>query len=86
MVMTSQISLDFSESSLNLSSKSSNSLSSTVKNKTSKEVSSAFDNSKSKYKTSNKKDYFKDVLNSKKISDEKNYKITKKYDNIYERI
>lgn len=55
MVMTSQISLDFSESSLNLSSKSSNSLSSTVKNKTSKEVSSAFDNNKSDYKTSNKK-------------------------------
>ncbi|NAS16455.1 flagellar hook-length control protein FliK [Clostridium butyricum] len=81
MVMTSQISLDFSESSLNLSSKSSNSLSSTVKNKTSKEVSSAFDNSKSNYKTSNKKDDFKEVLNSKKSSDEKNDKITNKDDN-----
>lgn len=81
MVMTSQISLDFSESSLNLSSKSSNSLSSTVKNKTSKEVSSAFDNNKSDYKTSNKKDDFKEVLNSKKSSDEKNDKITNKDDN-----
>ncbi|ETI89103.1 MAG: Flagellar hook-length control protein [Clostridium butyricum DORA_1] len=81
MVMTSQISLDFSESSLNLSSKSSNSLSSTVKNKTSKEVSSAFNNSKSNYKTSNKKDDFKEVLNSKKSSDEKNDKITNKDDN-----
>ena len=81
MVMTSQISLDFSESSLNLSSKSSNSLSSTVKNKTSKEVSSVFDNNKSDYKTSNKKDDFKEVLNSKKSSDEKNDKITNKDDN-----
>lgn len=78
MVMTSQISLDFSESSLNLSSKSSNSLSSTVKNKTSKEVSSAFDNSKSNYKTSNKKDDFKDVLNSKKSSEEYSNKVTDK--------
>lgn len=78
MVMTSQISLDFSESSLNLSSKSSNSLSSTVKNKTSKEVSSAFDNNKSDYKTSNKKDDFKDVLNSKKSSEEYSNKITDK--------
>lgn len=81
MVMTSQISLDFSESSLNLSSKSSNSLSSTVKNKTSKEVGSVIDNSKSNYKTSNKKDDFKEVLNSKKSSDEKNDKITNKDDN-----
>lgn len=78
MVMTSQISLDFSESSLNLSSKSSNSLSSTVKNKTSKEVSSAFDNNKSDYKTFNKKDDFKDVLNSKKSSEEYSNKITDK--------
>ncbi|MZI81056.1 flagellar hook-length control protein FliK [Clostridium butyricum] len=78
MVMTSQISLDFSESSLNLSSKSSNSLSSTVKNKTSKEVSSAFDNNKSDYKTSNKKDDFKDVLNSKKSSEEYSNKVTDK--------
>lgn len=78
MVMTSQISLDFSESSLNLSSKSSNSLSSTVKNKTSKEVSSAFDNSKSNYKTSNKKDDFKEVLNSKKSSEEYSNKVTDK--------
>ena len=78
MVMTSQISLDFSESSLNLSSKSSNSLSSTVKNKTSKEVSSAFDNNKSDYKISNKKDDFKDVLNSKKSSEEYNNKVTDK--------
>ena len=78
MVMTSQISLDFSESSLNLSSKSSNSLSSTVKNKTSKEVSSAFDNNKSDYKTSNKKDDFKEVLNSKKSSEEYSNKVTDK--------
>lgn len=78
MVMTSQISLDFSESSLNLSSKSSNSLSSTVKNKTSKEVSSAFDNNKSDYKTSKKKDDFKDVLNSKKSSEEYSNKVTDK--------
>lgn len=78
MVMTSQISLDFSENSLNLSSKSSNSLSSTVKNKTSKEVSSAFDNNKSDYKTSNKKDDFKDVLNSKKSSEEYSNKVTDK--------
>lgn len=78
MVMTSQISLDFSESSLNLSSKSSNSLSSTVKNKTSKEVSSAFDNNKSDYKISNKKDDFKDVLNSKKSSEEYSNKVTDK--------
>ncbi|MGG7198275.1 flagellar hook-length control protein FliK [Clostridium butyricum] len=78
MVMTSQISLDFSESSLNLSSKSSNSLSSTVKNKTSKEVSSDFDNNKSDYKTSNKKDDFKDVLNSKKSSEEYSNKVTDK--------
>ncbi|ETI99377.1 MAG: Flagellar hook-length control protein, partial [Leuconostoc sp. DORA_2] len=67
-----------SESSLNLSSKSSNSLSSTVKNKTSKEVSSAFDNNKSDYKTFNKKDDFKDVLNSKKSSEEYSNKITDK--------
>lgn len=78
MVMTSQISLDFSESSLNLSSKSSNSLSSTVKNKTSKEVSSAFDNNKFDYKTSNKKGDFKDVLNSKKSSEEYSNKVTDK--------
>jgi len=76
--MTSQISLDFSESSLNLSSKSSNSLSSTVKNKTSKEVSSAFDNNKFDYKTSNKKGDFKDVLNSKKSSEEYSNKVTDK--------
>ena len=76
MVMTSQVSLDFSNSNLNLSSKSSNSLSSTAVNKTSKELNNALDNSKSNSKTSNKKDDFKEVLNSKKSSDEKNDKIT----------
>ena len=78
MVMTSQVSLDFSNSNLNLSSKSSNSLSSTAVNKTSKELNNALDNSKSNSKTSNKKDDFKDVLNSKKSSEEYSNKVTDK--------
>ncbi|WP_321835147.1 flagellar hook-length control protein FliK [Clostridium butyricum] len=84
MVMTSQVSLDFSNSNLNLSSKSSNSLSSTAVNKTSKELNNALDNSKSNSKTSNRKDDFKEVLNSSKSSDENNEKITSKDENTYE--
>lgn len=84
MVMTSQVSLDFSNSNLNLSSKSSNSLSSTAVNKTSKELNNALDNSKSNSKTSNRKDDFKEVLNSSKSSDENDEKITSKDDNTYE--
>lgn len=84
MVMTSQVSLDFSNSNLNLSSKSSNSLSSNAVNKTSKELNNALDNSKSNSKTSNRKDDFKEVLNSSKSSDENNEKITSKDENTYE--
>lgn len=84
MVMTSQVSLDFSNSNLNLSSKSSNSLSSTAVNKNSKELNNALDNSKSNSKTSNRKDDFKEVLNSSKSSDENNEKITSKDENTYE--
>lgn len=68
MVMAVQFSLDSSTSSLNLSSKNSNSLSSTVSNRTSKEVDSMFDKSKSNSKASNRKDHFKDVLNSSRKS------------------
>lgn len=74
MVMAVQFSLDSSTNSLNLSSKNSNSLSSTVSNRTSKEVDSMFDKSKSNYKASNRKDDFKDVLNSSRKSKEKTEK------------
>ena len=73
MVRLAQVSLDASNSSSNLLSKSSNALVSTTLNKTSKEVSSIVDKIKSNYKTSNKKDDFKDVLNSRKSTNGKQY-------------
>lgn len=64
MVISAQVSLDSNKSSSNLSSKNSNSLSSTTANKTSEHVSSIVNNSKSNSKASSKKEDFKDALNS----------------------
>lgn len=72
MVISTQISLDASNSNSNLLSKSPNVLSSSILNKTSKEVSSMVDMNRSNSKTFSKKDDFKDVLNSSKnINDKK---------------
>lgn len=76
MVISTQVSLDSSSNSLNLLSKTSNSLSNRVLDKTSKESNNFIDNSSSNSKTSNKKDDFKDVLNSRKnLTDEESNKV-----------
>lgn len=64
MVISAQVSLDSNKSSSNLSSKNSNSLSSTTANRTSEHVSSIVNNSRSNSKASSKKEDFKDALNS----------------------
>lgn len=78
MVISTQVSLDSSKKSLNLSSKNSNSLSVSITNKTSKEVSSLVDKSKSNSKASDKTDDFKKIIDSKTYSDSKK---TNKVDN-----
>lgn len=65
MVISTQISLDSSLKSLDLSSKSSSMLSKGITDKTSKEVNSMFDNSKSNSKLSDKNNDFKKIMDSK---------------------